>query len=77
MATTDPRSQHADDAFWAKAMEAVETGIKLKKIMLTKKITRCKCECPRCGETIHASLAGPKNHLRMACEGKCGMNMME
>jgi ribosomal protein S27AE len=67
----------SDEAFWRKAMEAVETGLKLKNIMLSKKLMSCKCECPRCGQMIHASLAGPKNHVRMACEGKCGMNLME
>ena len=77
MEAIDPRSHHANEAFWAKAIEAVETGMKLKKIMLKKNLTACKCECPRCGQTIHASLAGRKNHLRMACEGRCGMNMME
>ena len=77
MERRDPKSQHDNDAFWKTAMEAVETGLKLKKIMRDKKITRCKAECPRCGNTIHAALTGPKNHLRMACEGKCGVNMME
>lgn len=66
-----------NDAFWAKAYEAVETGLKLKKIMVKRGLRRCRCECPRCGKTIQAALAGPRNHLRMACEGQCGMNMME
>jgi hypothetical protein len=56
---------------------ALETGLKLKKIMLKKGITRCRCACPRCGGTIHAVLAGRKNHLHMACDGRCGMNIME
>lgn len=67
----------SDEAFWKRAMEAVETGLKLKSIMLSKSLTACKCECPRCGQTINAILAGPKNHVHMACEGKCGMNLME
>jgi len=65
------------EAFWKDAGKVLTTGLKLKKIMLKKGITRCRCECPRCGGTIYAGLVGRKNHLRMACEGKCGMNMME
>ncbi len=77
MEAQDPKSHHANEAFWKKAMEAVKTGMKLKAIMLKKGITRCKCSCPRCGGEITAALAGRKNHLRMACEGQCGMNLME
>lgn len=53
------------------------TGMKLKKIMLNRGLRRCGLACPRCGKMIKAGLVGPKNHLRMACEGECGMNMME
>lgn len=67
----------SDVAFWAVAGQALETGMKLKKIMLERGLRRCRVECPRCGKTIHAGLAGTKNHLRMACEGECGMNVME
>ncbi|MBN9067068.1 MAG: hypothetical protein J0H60_11580 [Rhizobiales bacterium] len=66
------------EAFRPEALrQTLTTGLKLKKIMLKKGIDRCRCECPRCGGTIYAGLVGHKNHLRMACEGKCGMNMME
>lgn len=75
--TMNGTTYHEDEAFWATAMEAVETSVKLKKTMLSKNLTQAKCICPRCGQMIHARLAGPKNHIRMACEGKCGMNMME
>lgn len=71
------RSPLSEEAFWAKATEALETGMKLKKIMLKKGLTRCRCECPRCGGTITAGLAGRKNHVRMSCSGSCGMNLME
>lgn len=67
-----------DDAFWKSAMEAVETAEKLKKIMLKRGLLRCRCPCPRCGKTITAGLTdGPRKRLRMACEGQCGMNLME
>ncbi len=67
-----------DDAeFWKRAGQALETGMKIKKAMLRRGLLRCRCKCPRCGQMIHASLAGPKKHLHMACEGRCGMNVME
>ncbi len=66
-----------DNDFWEIAGQAIDTGLKLKKIMAKRNITRCKCVCPRCGGWIHAGVVGPKRHLRMACEGSCGMNMME
>lgn len=66
-----------DDAFWSCAGEVLTTGLKLKTIMAKKGIRRCRCVCPRCGKMIWAAVAGPKNYLRMACEGQCGMNMME
>jgi ribosomal protein S27AE len=66
-----------DDAFWKRAEEAVQVAMKLKAIMVKRGLTRCRTKCPRCGQTIHASLASRKNHVRMACEGRCGMNMME
>jgi hypothetical protein len=60
-----------------KIAQTFETGLKLKRIMLKRGLRRCRCECPRCGGMIQAGLVGPKKHLRMACEGQCGMNMME
>jgi hypothetical protein len=64
-------------AFQESVGETFVTGMKLKKIMLKRGITRCRCACPRCDGTIRAGLVGRKNHLRMACDGRCGMNMME
>lgn len=66
-----------DDAFWAGVGDVLVTGLKLKKIMVKRGLRRCQCKCPRCGGMIQAGLVGPKNHLRMACEGQCGMNLME
>ena len=67
----------SDDDFWKNAGQALETGLKLKKIMRERGLRRCRCVCPRCGKLIHAVLAGRKDHLHMACEGACGMNLME
>lgn len=72
-----PERKAENDAFWAGVGDVLATGVKLKTIMLKRGLRRCRCECPRCGKTIQAGLAGPRNHLRMACEGQCGMNMME
>lgn len=66
-----------NDAFWEGVGDVFATGLKLKKIMLDRGLRRCRCACPRCGGWIQAGLVGRKNHLRMACEGRCGMNMME
>jgi hypothetical protein len=55
----------------------LETGMKLKKIMLGKRITAARAKCPFC-ETghLHGRLAGHKNHLHMVCDG-CDAAMME
>ena len=57
--------------------EVLNTGMKLKKIMLKKHLKQARCVCPRCGGMIQATLAGPRNHLHMACDGGCGMQLME
>lgn len=57
--------------------DVIDTAVKFKKVMQKKGIKRARCVCPRCGSFIHGCLSGPRNHLRMTCEGKCGMNMME
>ncbi|MFC3074669.1 hypothetical protein [Shinella pollutisoli] len=57
--------------------EVLATGMKLKSVMNKKGLKRARCVCPRCGGTIRATLAGARNHLHMACDGGCGMQMME
>ena len=71
-----PRREEADD-FFANVRDVIGTAMKLKKVMLKKGLKHAKAECPRCGSFIHGRIAGPRNHLHMACEGKCGMSMME
>ncbi len=72
---TPPASSPA--AFMDQFGEVIKTASKLKKVMLRKGLKRARCECPRCGNFIHGRIAGPRNHLHMACEGRCGMSMME
>jgi len=69
-------SAAASDSFAGAVALSIETGLKLKKIMLKRGLRRCRCVCPRCGGMIHAGLAGRRDHLRMSCSG-CGLNMME
>lgn len=66
-----------EDPMWARALEAVTVGMKLKAEMLKAGKTRRTIDCPRCGADLHAGLTGRRNHLRMLCEGKCGMEVME
>ncbi|WP_411037680.1 hypothetical protein [Shinella sp. BYT-45] len=69
------RSSHKD--FRKSVAEIFTTGLKLKKVMQKKRLTRARCVCPRCGGMIHAALIGSRQHLHMACQGGCGMQMLE
>lgn len=57
----------------------LDAGVKLKRVMLAKGLTRARAKCPKCGnETLQGALAGRKNHMRMWCETpNCEMRMME
>lgn len=63
--------------FFANVRDVIEVAGKLKKVMRKKGIKQARCVCPRCGSFIYGRLAGPREHLHMACEGRCGMQMME
>ncbi len=53
-------------------------AMKLKKVMLAKNISWAKTKCPECSGWLHGRIAGPRNHLHMACESpSCIMRMME
>ena len=67
----------SDSEFTRQVRETFETGMKLKRVMLKKKIRWAKTPCPRCGGWLHGRLAGKRDHLHMSCEGRCGMDMME
>lgn len=75
--TPHPNPPSSPATFMDRFGSVIETATKLKKVMLKKGLTRARCECPRCGSFIHGRIAGPRNHLHMACEGGCGMSMME
>lgn len=65
------------EAFRKSIVEVLDTAGKLKKMMIRKRLTRARCVCPRCGGMIQAALHGSRQHLHMACEGRCGMQLME
>lgn len=57
--------------------QALTTWMQVKTFMLKDGLDRYQTECPRCGQILHAKLLGRRKHLHMACEGKCGMSMLE
>lgn len=57
--------------------EVLNTMLRIKKFMLTEGKTECQTECPRCGEILRARLVGRNQHIRMACDGDCGMACLE
>lgn len=65
------------EAFFDQFRDVIDTAVKLKKVMNKKGLKRARCVCPRCGKLIHASISSCNGHMRMACEGSCGMAMME
>ena len=77
MTTRSEDTPQEREAFFAHFDGVITTASKLKKVMIKKGLTRARCECPRCGSFIWARISGPRNHLHMACEGRCGMSMME
>lgn len=57
--------------------EVISLFVRTKTVMLKEGLTSFQTECPRCGHILHAAIAGRKKHLRMACEGHCGMSILE
>lgn len=66
----------ADD-MWKGFTKTLEMGMKLKKVMLKRGITRAKAKCEACEGYLHGALAGKKNHLHMRCDGSCKAVFME
>ncbi len=60
-----------------KAGTTFRDGAKLKKVMLTRGLSRARAKCPECGGMLHGVLAGRRNHLHMVCDGPCRRKMME
>lgn len=61
----------------ARIGEVISTMLRIKKAMLTEGTNACQTECPRCGDILRARLVGRNNHIRMACDGDCGMACLE
>lgn len=61
----------------AAIFEALLVGLMQKADMAAAGEDRRTIECPRCGGNLHLGLVGARKHLRMACEGGCGMSAME
>lgn len=57
--------------------QVLMTAMTFKTGMLKAKEQYRKAECPRCKSVLHLRLVGSRNHIRMACEGYCGMQAME
>lgn len=70
-------TEEADAADWPRVLEAITVGLANKIEMIEAGVAKRSIVCPRCDSTLHFALVGSNNHLRMACEGKCGMAMME
>lgn len=65
-------------ALHAKFATSFVTAMKLKKVMLKRGLTAARAVCPSCGAMLQGRLVGPRNHLRMWCEGAgCTTTAME
>lgn len=47
--------------------QALTTAVKFKAAMLKRGKRRAWTTCPQCGGRLEGALAGPQNHIRMAC----------
>lgn len=61
----------------ADALEVLLIALAQKASMAAAGEDRRTLDCPRCGGKLHLGLVGARKHLRMACEGGCGMSAME
>ena len=66
-----------DETRMERLAEALFTALAQKALMIKAGETRRSIQCPRCGGALHLALVGRRSHLRMACEGGCGMELME
>jgi len=60
-------SLDAEQIDWSAFGQALETAVKFKAALLKRGKRRGWTTCPRCGGRLEGALAGPKNHIRMAC----------
>lgn len=68
---TEIPEEHAD------IFEVLLTCLVQKADMAAAGEDRRTMACPRCGGRLHLALVGARKHLRMSCEGGCGMSAME
>jgi hypothetical protein len=80
---TEPRDEW-EAGFLAEFKRLAAIGVKLRKVMGTRKLTRCKAHCPKpgCGgmlwATLHPSRRNPcGNALHFQCDGPCKAVYME
>jgi hypothetical protein len=63
--------------FMKRATAIIENALKFKAVLIKRGLTRGKAKCPFCENGHwHGTLAGPKRHLHMACDG-CEVRMVE
>lgn len=61
----------------ADAFEVLLVALAQKAAMAAAGEDRRTVDCPRCDGKLHLALVGPRKHLRMACDGNCGISAME
>ena len=66
-----------NDDFMKRMTDIFMVGMKLKKKMIERKLTKAWTHCPFCDSgRINAVLVGKKNHMHMSCN-QCDVRMME
>lgn len=65
------------DDFRKQVAVIFDFGLKAKRQMIEKNLTRARKKCPLCGGMVKLVLAGKKQHLHMGCPDCGGMQMME
>lgn len=72
------KSKAEKDEFWEKAMVSINLAQRMKAAMIKKNKTSGWTKCPECGGKVNAVLAGPRQHIHMACKTKgCNVRAME
>ena len=55
----------------------IQFAMECKAQMLNHGARRARKTCPICGATVNMVLAGPRNHIHLACETQNCMRLME
>ncbi|MFK5979747.1 MAG: hypothetical protein QM488_12765 [Rhizobiaceae bacterium] len=72
-----PAEIEIDKADAATAVSLITQAMNMKRQMRADNVIQISADCPWCGDTIDAVLLGPKQHVHIACRGKCGMEIGE